>query len=217
MIIDTHNQLGATVIQSLLEGFSGPGQIFMIAITAAFAYAMAIGLERAYRYLVAWRCDENAISNAVKSQKLEDAIRLCGKHPAASLIQSGKHLESREAVWDAMSAVAPYIEKKATLRLPMLAATANIATMLGLLGTVYGLIYALEGLGGGDASRATRLSEGIAAAMTTTAWGLITGIPALAAHAALNAKANSLLGFCEAIGGQMALNQATASDEGKPE
>jgi len=186
----------------------------MIAITAAFAYALAIGLERSFRYFFQWKCDEEAISNAVSNGEIEKAMALCGEHPASVLLKVSKDLDSREAIWDAMSAAAPPIEKRTTLRLPMLAATANIATMLGLLGTVYGLIYALEGLGGGDASRATRLSEGIAAAMTTTAWGLLTGIPALAAHAALNSKANSVLGFCEAIGGQLALNKSNQPPSG---
>ena len=210
----SHNPLGANVIRSLLEGFSGPGELFMYAITAAFAYALAIALERVYRYYSAWKCDESAVSQAVKSNDLEQALIKCGNHPASTLLTAAKDLTSREAIWDAMSAVAPKIEARATKRLSMLAATANIATMLGLLGTVYGLIYALEGLGGGDASRATRLSEGIAAAMTTTAWGLLTGIPALAAHATLNSKANSILGFCESIGGQLALNKSDTHHSG---
>ena len=184
----------------------------MVAITAAFAYALAIGLERCYRLFFAWKCDEAAVISAVTEDNIDKAISLCGRNPASKLLLAAKELPTREAIWDAMSAVAPPIEKEAMSRLPMLAATANIATMLGLLGTVYGLIYALDGLDGGDASRATRLSEGIAAAMTTTAWGLITGIPALAAHASLSSKANAVLGFCEAVGGQLALNRSKTGE-----
>ena len=70
--------------------------------------------------------------------------------------------------------------------------------MLGLLGTVYGLIMAMQGLDGASMTdRSLRLSEGISTAMLTTAGGLIVGIPALAGAAFLSAKASAILSQIE--------------------
>ena len=86
---------------------------------------------------------------------------------------------------------------------------ANVATMLGLLGTVYGLIFALEGLDQASAvERTARLSTGIAAAMITTAWGLIVGVPALIAHNYISNAANQILAFCESIAAALMAQQS---------
>ena len=70
--------------------------------------------------------------------------------------------------------------------------------MLGLLGTVYGLVFALQGLDQANMlERSARLSEGISTAMITTAWGLIVGVPCLAAHALLSSKATRILSKIE--------------------
>ena len=101
-----------------------------------------------------------------------------------------------------MAVVAPLIEDKVTQRISALSMVANISTMLGLLGTVYGLIYALEGLD--DASnieRTARLSAGIGAAMLTTAWGLIAGLPMMFAHNVLQRKSDCYLGSMSIISG----------------
>ena len=81
----------------------------------------------------------------------------------------------------------------------------NVATMLGLLGTVYGLIMAFSGLDDASAvERSARLSEGIATAMATTAWGLLVGIPAIAAHTFIDRRARHTLAFYEAVAGRVA-------------
>jgi biopolymer transport protein ExbB/TolQ len=80
-----------------------------------------------------------------------------------------------------------------------------VATMLGLLGTVYGLILAFSALGDTSAGeRAVQLSEGISTAMATTAYGLLVGIPALAVHAWLEAQARAALAQIEASAGRLA-------------
>ncbi|MDP6935093.1 MAG: MotA/TolQ/ExbB proton channel family protein, partial [Myxococcota bacterium] len=81
-----------------------------------------------------------------------------------------------------------------------------------LLGTVYGLILAFSALGDASAvERAARLSEGIATAMATTAWGLLVGIPALAVHAVLEGKAGRLLSICEAAASLVAASRRSQS------
>lgn len=84
----------------------------------------------------------------------------------------------------------PEIEK----RVSFLALLANVSTMLGLLGTIHGLIQAFSAVGSADPSqKATLLASGISIALYTTAFGLIVAIPLLVAHTILQNKANHLI------------------------
>lgn len=78
-------------------------------------------------------------------------------------------------------------------RIGYLSMLANVATLLGLLGTIVGLIQAFSSVGNTDAAEKARLlSEGVSTAMTTTAYGLIVAVPALVAFAILQTRANKL-------------------------
>ncbi len=193
------------MIDALVSAFSGPGAAFMYAITAVLALVLAIGLERAWLFWVAWRADAGAVLDLLRRGELDGAAQAAGAHPGGRLIEAGAAATGADAAWDAMGAVAALVEEELRRRVAWLGTAGNIATMLGLLGTIYGLILAFQGLS--DASsveRAVRISEGIATAMTTTAWGLIVGIPALAAHALVEGKAARELAWCEAAAGLVA-------------
>jgi biopolymer transport protein ExbB/TolQ len=70
-----------------------------------------------------------------------------------------------------------------------LATFANIATLLGLLGTIIGLISAFSAVAQADASeKAALLSASISVAMNTTAFGLVVAIPLLLAHSYLQSR-----------------------------
>jgi len=84
--------------------------------------------------------------------------------------------------------------------LAFIAVTAATAPLLGLLGTVTGMIRTFKLItiiGTGDAAG---LSSGISEALITTKWGLIVAIPTLIAHALLNRKAKSVIGSLEQTG-----------------
>ncbi len=194
------------MIDALVSAFSGPGAGFMYAITAVLALALAVGFERSWLYWLAWRADSAAVLGRLHEGDLAGAAAKAGNHPGARLIQAGLSASSADAAWDAMGSVAALVDEEIRRRTAWLATAGNIATMLGLLGTIYGLILAFQGLA--DAStveRSVRISEGIATAMTTTAWGLIVGIPSLAVHALLDGKANRELAWCEAAAGLVAV------------
>jgi biopolymer transport protein ExbB len=196
------------VLDELIKGFSGPGAAFMYVITAVLALGLAVVLERAWLYWLRWRIDPTAISSRISEQDYDAAEAAAGAHPAARLIRSGATADSSDSAWDAMGTEAALVETTIRARVSYLAMVGNVATMLGLLGTVYGLIFAFAGLDSASAvERTARLSEGIGAAMVTTAWGLIVGIPALAAHALLDSKASRLLARCESIAAAMALSR----------
>lgn len=193
------------MIDALVTSFSGQGAPFMYGITAILALALAIGLERGWLYWLAWRADRGGVLEALGKGELDAAASRADGHPCARLIQAGAEAPTADAAWDAMGATAALVEEEVRRRVAWLATAGNIATMLGLLGTIYGLILAFQGLT--DAStveRAVRISEGIATAMTTTAWGLIVGIPSLAVHAILDGKATRELAWCEAAAGLVA-------------
>jgi biopolymer transport protein ExbB/TolQ len=193
------------VFDSLVQAFSGPGAAFMYAITAVLAFGLAVGLERLFVLMLKLRTDEAGVLGKAAAGDLDGAQADAGAHPVAQLIAAGAGADGGDAAWDRMASEAALIERDVRQRVPYLATVGNISTMLGLLGTVYGLILAFTGLGDASAvERAQKLSEGIATAMSTTAFGLLVGIPALALHAFLEGRANRILRFCEAVAGRVA-------------
>ena len=166
----------------------------MYAITLVGAYSITIGIDRIYHFWFSWNCEFSSLQESIREQNWEKAKAQSQNHPVHQLFTGTENHQSGDDIWDALSSEAPEIESKIQKRISMISAAGNIATMLGLLGTVYGLIFALQGLDQANMiERSARLSEGISTAMITTAWGLIIGVPSLAAHAFLISKAEQIL------------------------
>jgi biopolymer transport protein ExbB/TolQ len=101
---------------------------------------------------------------------------------AQAILQARANDEAR--LMNAADAAAAAVLPPLTRRLTMLNVLANVATLLGLLGTIFGLILAFSAVGAADpAQRATFLAAGISQALNTTALGLIVAVPALLLHA----------------------------------
>ena len=77
--------------------------------------------------------------------------------------------------------------------LPLLGTIASISPLLGLLGTVVGMIDVFSALSGGDNVDATQLAGGISQALVTTAFGMIVAMPTLAAYNFFSAKVQTLV------------------------
>ena len=85
--------------------------------------------------------------------------------------------------------IVPQLEK----RTHYLATMANVATLLGLLGTVSGLIHAFAAVATvNPAEKANLLAASISEAMNCTAFGLVTAVPILIVHAFLQSKTAGL-------------------------
>ena len=139
------------------------------------------------------------IKKLVLAGNIDRAIKLCdaGDYPLLQLIKSGlTHAnkgpdEIDAALSEKLSELKPAVEK----RIGMLWSLANIATLIGLVGTVYGLIntfgaIAAQGLSQADKQR--MLANGIAEAMYNTALGLFIAVTCMIAHVVLSTRAKTI-------------------------
>jgi biopolymer transport protein ExbB len=191
------------MLSYLLNAFSGPAGPFLYALVALFAFAVAVMIERAWT-LYRSRCDGEAVIAKVEASIRDGSSPALGATPMERVVAAGLQHRDAEVAWDAMSAAAVGADLRIRRRIAYLSTVASVSTMVGLVGTVYGLILAFGAVGEvSGAERAARLSEGSATAMATTAFGLLVAIPALAAHAVAEAAARDLLGRIEEVAGRV--------------
>lgn len=134
----------------------------------------------------------------VENDKIEEAITFCTaneKKPLAYVVKRVLERSDREesAVDKSLDIAASEVAPKLIKNLGHLSMVANVVTLIGLLGTVCGLIVAFKAVSFADvAQKQTLLAEGISMAMTATALGLIVAIPTMFAYSFLQAKQNRL-------------------------
>jgi biopolymer transport protein ExbB/TolQ len=180
----------------------------MYAIALALALGLSVGIERVWMLWFSWSIDQAAVLQGIDGDESFDLEGTVKDTPLRSIVEAGTSAQSAEQAWDAMGSAGVLVEARIRDRIPYLMMVGNVATMVGLLGTVYGLIMAFSGLDDASAvERSARLSEGIATAMATTAWGLMVGIPAIAAHAVVQRRAQQTLAFYEAVAGRIAASK----------
>jgi biopolymer transport protein ExbB len=183
--------------------FFQSGGAFMYPILAVFVLGLAIAVERLL-VISATESKTNRVwkqlTPMLKANDLARAENVLQKQstPLARVLQYGlaklRVNASRNAVEAAMEEgimeVMPELEK----RTHYLATLANIATLLGLLGTIIGLIQAFTAVASADpAEKADLLSASISVAMNTTAFGLVAAIPLILIHSFLAAKTTRLV------------------------
>ena len=118
--------------------------------------------------------------------RVREAAEICesSRGPAASVLHAGvlKVGAPRGEVESAMEATALYELAQLEGKLGLLATIANLAPILGFLGTVWGMIVAFDVIHAGGLSDPSRVAGGISQALYTTAWGLIVAAIALPFH-----------------------------------
>ena len=187
------------MIGSAFEFFKSGGN-FMYPILLFLCLGIAIILERFYflyyKYNISGSRLFQQIRTYVQKGNLTDAIKICDDAPLPAILKAGLvhyNIDSQHvpaAMDEAALAIVPKVQK----RTHYLAAIANIATLLGLLGTISGLIVAFQAISGADpGEKAVMLAKGIAIAMNTTYFGLVVAIPCLLFHSILQSKTNKLL------------------------
>ena len=153
-------------------------------------------------YLKKAGIDKEKLLALLKSQimagNVQGAIKVCSGNPTpmTRIIQAGltKFNRPDHEVQAAMDEAALKELPKLEARTGYLAMLGNIATLVGLLGTILGLIHSFAGVAGVDPSmKATLLAKGISEAMNCTAFGLITAVPALLSFSILNGWTQGIL------------------------
>ena len=187
------------ILKGISDAFhKGGWGMWPILITSIIIIAIII--ERAV-YLFKSTVDKDKLLALLKSQvmsgNVQGAIKVCSGNPTpmTRIVQAGlmKFNKSDHEVQAAMDEAALRELPRISKRTPYLAMLANLATLLGLLGTITGMIKAFGAAAGADASRkASLLAEGISEAMNCTAFGIAIAVVGLIGYAILQGKTQSL-------------------------
>ena len=194
-------------------GFFKAGGYFMYPILLILALGTAIIIERIMFLSKAW-IDGNVLWNKigpdVRANRFEDAIKECSSSEAAlpKVLKAGLEKagtakltrddreELENHIEEAMLAIMPQLEQRSHY-LPTLA---NISTLLGLLGTIMGLIQSFQSIAVADPSqKAVMLARGISVAMNTTAFGLIVAIPIMLCYAYIQSRTIKIVDMLDAF------------------
>lgn len=165
------------------------GGLLMWPILACSVLTLTVVLER-YRFFRRIALDSETFMRRIKGalaiRDYADALRACRseRHPVAHVIAVAiDHLNlDRNHLQELMRQEAIRQRRRLERQLSLLSTITAIAPLLGLTGTVTGLIQAFNVLGSlGGVSDPTALAGGIAEALYTTAAGMLVGIPTLIA------------------------------------
>jgi biopolymer transport protein ExbB len=190
-----------------IVSFFSTGGMFMYPILIVFAFGVAIAVERFVTLTLVTNKNQQAWE---KVQPLLDNGEFDEAHEVTSgdestisqVLNMGLSLQGavrrREdieiAMEESMMQIVPRLEK----RTPYVALASSIATLLGLLGTIMGLIQAFTAVANANpAEKADLLSASISVAMNTTAFGLMVAIPLLIVHAILTSKTGDIVDSLE--------------------
>ncbi|MGR6873274.1 MotA/TolQ/ExbB proton channel family protein [Pseudomonas sp. HK3] len=207
---------------SSIAKFFQDGGLFIYPIALVLAIGVAITVER-WRFLNGEKSRNlKAFDDFLPLLRTDDHEKMTlftrdNNAPVSRMIGCGldmmkvtkQRADVEQAMSEGMMEAVPRLEQ----RTGYLAVLANVATLLGLLGTIIGLIAAFTAVANADpAEKSKLLSLSISVAMNTTAFGLIAAIPLLISHAILTNKTNAIIGSIEMAGVKflnvMTLNRA---------
>ena len=202
------------------------GGAFMYTILLVLACGTAILIERALTLFIRSRIDAKSlwrqIEKNIENDKLGEAIHLCQayKAPLARVFIGGlkkaqylgESKDIRNGVEEVMLEVLPNLEK----RVHYLYSLSNVATLLGLLGTVVGLIRSFTAVSMADPSqKAVLLASGISLALNNTAFGLMVAILLMVSYSVMQSRGAKLGSEIDEY--SMKLINLLTSRQGKPQ
>ena len=172
-----------------------------ILFTGIAALALVVERARTLYFDYALNVDEftNKIQTLVLGKKNEEAIIACAQLEKKPLARAFKLILEKsdrddETIFQAQDIAMAETVPLYTKRLHYLSMLANVSTLLGLLGTIHGLILSFQAVAQADpAEKQAMLASGIAVSMYTTALGLAVAIPAMVAFSFLTSRQNQLL------------------------
>jgi biopolymer transport protein ExbB len=176
------------------------GRYMMIPIGLASLVGLAVMLERLYvlrRSRVVVPEIAEAVETLSASDDLKVAYAICERRPGpfANIVRAG--LDHADNDWviirDVLQETGRQEATRLTRRLGVLETVAAASPLLGLLGTVLGMIRVFATISAAGLGNPETLSSGISEAMVTTAAGFIIGIPALVIHNWLSGRADRII------------------------
>ena len=193
-------------LYSIVEFFT-TGGVFMIPILFVFAVGLAISIERYITLTIVTRRNRRVwdrVKPLLDQGSFEEAREMTSADDStiSQVLSMGLSLQGAVhrrddieiAMEESMMEIVPRLEK----RTPYVALASSIATLLGLLGTIMGLIQAFTAVANANpAEKADLLSASISVAMNTTAFGLMVAIPLLVIHAVLTSKTGDIIDSLE--------------------
>lgn len=186
------------MVDSVLKFFQDGGA-FMYVNLLFLALTLAVVGERLFSLFFRYRMSERpfvaAVDRYLQAGNIEAAAKVCATTPSPALSRATRNLlkllrngyESPiMAVEEALMEVRPLVQA----RVGWLWSIANISTLIGLIGTITGLIRSFEAVGAAKADeRAAALARGISEAMNNTAFGLSIAVICIGFHLVLNNQA----------------------------
>lgn len=187
--------------------FFQKGGLFMYPILLVFVAGMAISIERWFQlsyirsvnrkkwntlYPMLVKGDFDKARSIVEKDASTISRMLSMGLARQGVVRRREDIEI--AMEESLMEIIPQLEK----RTPYVALLSNIATLLGLLGTIMGLIEAFTAVANANpAEKADLLSASISVAMNTTAFGLMSAIPLLLLHAKLTTTTGQIVDSLE--------------------
>jgi len=176
--------------------FFKEGGNFMLINVLFVVVALAVVIERMFSVFFRFRMNEkpfvSAVDRYLQAGNIEAAAKVCANAPVPALSRATRNLlklmrngyeSPLMAVEESMLEVRPLVQA----RVNWLWAIANIATLIGLIGTIFGLIRSFKATAAVQADqKAAALAKGISEAMNNTAFGLSIAVFCITAHLILN-------------------------------
>jgi len=195
-------------VLSAVSTYFKAGGPFMYIILATAVVILAIVLERIWVIGRASSLNSEKFSRDLErligKGDLNGALTLCRRVSTPSskvalhIFKEGASIPGglEAAADEAAALVLPPLSR----RLSHLAMLANVATLLGLLGTIFGLTTAFSAVGAADpAQRSAFLAAGISQALNTTSLGLIVAVPTLIGHGWLVAAVERIVDHVDEV------------------
>jgi biopolymer transport protein ExbB len=169
--------------------------ILLITSIVAITFIIERGLALRWRRVIP-AAVEAAVGSCRTAKDLPTLTLICQQHPSPLsrlLLTAGDHLDwTKEANVDAVETRARHEVVRLERGLVVLEIVVGIAPLLGLVGTIYGLILLFAELGSTGMTDNSVLAKGISLALNATMLGLITAIPALVAWSYYNKKVETM-------------------------
>jgi len=179
--------------------FFRAGGVFMIFLLATSVVGLAFIIERglALRWGKVIPVDvETAVNRCQSAEQLMDLRQVCQIRPSSFsrlILTAQEHLQRpRQETVDAIETRARHEVLQLERGLVVLEIVVGIAPLLGLVGTIHGLIRLFGDLGRSGLADNSVLAAGIAIALNTTLMGLLIAIPSLIAWSYYNKKVETL-------------------------